>query len=466
MKKEQEMMNTARGADEMPAAKAAEGIRGAREGKLGAAPPSRDAFAALVMDCCLEYDRNRKLTYDPTEFEIADEATGVRMCLSNVYAQYCFVEESHRQDIIAQFTRVAFQTPKLPSSFSEAKDLLLPVIRNRWASDIAVLGKTPDDGADALSRRLTDNLAVGVVYDLPDTVLYIQTNDLKGWGVSEDAVFAAAIGNMRKHTEDRVLRGRSTSVIEDLGFWRLADYPRLFTAPKDDWFCSSRILVEDWIRSLPLKGQPVAMITHQGVLFVAGTEDAKSLVGMAELAKFMHGRSHRVSNVPIRLGPRGWETYQPPRNHPAFGPFRSLRSEEMTALYTQQLRTLQWRPGLDHFLSSCTPVAVAADRIDTRTVWARNADCLLPKTDWVSFASVDPNDKAKVHVMMPVPWDAVHTIVGHRMEISEFSPPRYRARGFPSEKELARLMKAATRGGFPLPWYGAAGAARRATEAD
>lgn len=42
-------------------------------------------------------------------------------------------------------------------------------------------------------------------------------------------------------------------------------------------------------------------------------------------------------------------------------------------------------------------------------------------------------------------------IAGHLMELAEFSPPRYRTRGFPSEEEVARLMKAAKKGGFPMP---------------
>lgn len=365
--------------------KMGEGMEGAAE-TPGAAMVGRDEFAALMMGHCRKKGRSMDLVYDPAKFEMTDQATGVHLSLSNAYAGYCLAPEGRRQEVLANYAEFFSKMPQLPRSFSEAEGRLFPVVKNRWACDMARLADAPR----ILSRRLTDNLAVAVAYDLPTAVVYLQEDTLKAWGISEDAVFAVAIGNMRKLMTDRIVRVQAMPVaefaavhgmtasqvweamrpfagpflpppdpgrdfirrisIQDLGFGRLSGYPGLFAERGDDWLCSSRILVEDWIRVLPVKGDLVAMVSHTGDLLVTGTDDPQSLMGMAELTKSRQGREDPVSNMPIRLAPKGWETYLPPPGHPARAAFQSLRSEEMLGLHTRQQGTFRGLTIVDGFV--------------------------------------------------------------------------------------------------------------------
>ena len=457
------------------------------------AQADRDAFATLLMGYCRKRDQRLDLVYDRKSFKIADKATGTQMALSNVYADYCAAEDDHRQDVLAQYTAFFSNIPELPSSFSEAEGRLFPVICNRWANDIRRLDNAEAGRPPAECRRLTDNLAVAVVYDTSTAAVDVSPDTLKRWGVNQEAAFATAIGNMQKLMTGRILNGQIASPaelaaqhglttsqvlglmhqipsqtvpptqphelepnfvskmsLEDLGFGLIEGYPGLFVASGDDWFCSSRILIESWIRLLPVKGEPVAMVICRGTLLVTGTEDSKSLQKMAELAERLHGHSHSASFIPIRLTSNGWNMYQPPRNHHAYNAFHSLRSREMQTLYSYQEGILQKLPISEHrFVSPCFLGSQKDACVDTISTWSRDVDTLLPKTDWVAFVSVVAANTMAA-IVPPVPWDAAQSIVGHRMELTEFSPPRYRTMGFPCEQEMARLEKAADRGRWKL----------------
>lgn len=460
------------------------------------AVPDRDSFAELFMDRCRKHDTSLTVEYDREQFAVKDEAKGVSMSLSNLFADYCSASEEHRHDVLATyvlaFIEMCTKVPEVPSSFSEAKARLFPVISNRWTNDIKRLENSQDGSAVHLSRQLSENLATMIAYDNITTVVYLTTDILGSWGVSEDEVYAAAAENMRKLMADRIRSGQALPLDEflsrnglkapdlagafrpfkdvsrqpaandapsgrfvtgvslsGLGFGRIASHPDPFAAPGDDWYSSSRILVEDWIRFLPVRGDPVAMVTHRGDLFVTGADDPESLRGMAELATSTNGRAHSVSNIPVRLTPEGWRTWLPPQGHPAHDAFMRLHAEEMATVYLQQQYVLLRLPGRRGFVASCFSPGRESTCVGTAAVWTKDTNPLLPKVDWVAFGIVDPANVELVHLSPSVPWDDVQSIVGHRMSLTEFSPPRYRATGFPSEEELARLYEVGRRAGFP-----------------
>lgn len=53
-------------------------------------------------------------------------------------------------------------------------------------------------------------------------------------------------------SSDRNYRFITRMSIQALGFDLVSGYPGLFAGSEGDWFCSSRLLIEDWIRMLPV----------------------------------------------------------------------------------------------------------------------------------------------------------------------------------------------------------------------
>ena len=244
--------------------------------------------------------------------------------------------------------------------------------------------------------------------------------------------------------------------LRDLGFAEYKACNGLFTQTEHDWFSPSRILLPEWIRTVPTEGDPIALIPHSGALFITGSNNVRGLQAMAKIANDLRENGHPVSSIPIRLTAGGWRTYQPEPSHPASSEFRELYSLEMERCYGDQQKALAER--FTGFVASCflleakgmkaTACAWAKGvsdgllpRTATLCLWAEGlSDVLLPRTDYVVFQAVSIEDGTSDIVPPFVPWDAVLDIVGHRMELTEYSPPRFRIRTFPSDDEIAQLV--------------------------
>ena len=441
----------------------------------------KDAFASMAIELCHNRDGSLNLIYDREHFAIKDKAKSFRMNLSNAFADYCHADEQHRGETLPHYIEAFFNKEPIPSTFAEARARLYPAIYNRWTDDIANLtNRTPK----VLTRRLTDNLNVEIVLDLPTSVHHLTANILAEWKVTEAEIFDTAYNNLRKGLSDRILREKQTPLNEfasahgltpatvasmmhpftaqtappmpsgwkksafvsalslgDLGFGVIDGCPGLFFALNDDWYSPSRLLIEDWIRMLPVKGDPVALVTHSGRLFVTGTEDKKALQRMASIATQLEECSHRVSNIPVRLTAQGWQMYQPERAHPAYESFHALRCKEQATCYLEQQQALKTNKE-NGFVASCLLASLENGSANTISVWTKDVNPLLPQTDLVTFVAVNMHSKAGEMVVPPIPWDTVQDIVGHRMELTQHSPPRYRVRGFPDPTEIVKLQEA------------------------
>lgn len=447
---------------------------------------SRDNFAEKVIEYCRESHQSLNPVYDQSKFTLKDEVNGIVISLHNVYSDYCAAEESQRQTLIAKYIEALPINFSFPQSFNEAKDQILPVLSNRWASDIALLENIQNGKAADISQRLTDNLVVRIVYDLPKTVAYLTTDILNKWSVSQETLFAVAIANLKKRftdcflhkkmmpladfasqngmtdmdvvgimhpfskqTEPLVLSSDSSNnfickiSLADIGFSEVSDCLGLFTASADDWFNPSHILVEDWIRMLPLKGEPVVLISTSDILFVTGADNTEALLYMTELGKRYGELSHSVSRIPILLTPHGWEMFQPAQDHPANSAIQSLLSMEMMPLYNHQVGIL--KRIRSEYVSACMLISEKDGSASTVSTWTKNVDLLLPKTDWLAFVSVNSIDFTGEIIVPPIPWNEVQAIVGYRMEPTELSPLRYRIKSFPSDQEITQLKKVAER---------------------
>ena len=452
----------------------------------------RQEFADMVMERWKAKDAEFDGTYNVEKFSITGNRTPCTLNLHNLHADYRRAFEEAKEELLNTSLDFFCNPPEMPKSFPDAADKLYPVIINRWIEDIQSLEISEVDERD-VTRPLTDNLAVALVCDYPTATVFVTQQSLSDWNVDENIAFCSAMANLQKLFQQRVMRGQRTSLSdfaaergvaeedvvaalhpfegalnrpvpqsedvesfmvgltwEDMGFGKTAQVDGLYVSVGDDWYSGARILIPEWIRMLPVDGDHVVMVTKQDFLFVTGSENEEGLRVMAEAIRDGGSVSHPVSNIPIRLTDDGWETYLPPSDHPTHEIFKVLHHREMGGIYARQQEAL-W--SIDSaFVSSYTAVKYQGmENCESYAVWTRGIEQILPRTDYIAFMSFDREKERVTTDAPPVPWADVQEIVGHLTEETDYSPPRYRTRSFPSDEELQRLNAAEERAGMSFP---------------
>lgn len=317
-------------------------------------------------------------------------------------------------------------------SFPQVKHLLYPLLANRWHADITESCIRHPSETSVIRRDLTDNITTHIAFNTPKMSMLITKEHLTKWNRSEEEVFEIAINNLRqiKHTSC------NNASWHNLGFVK-QEKMGLFCGTNKSLNDSSLVLIEDFIRLLPVKGDPIALVNTDGFLFVAGSDDPESLSALSRIEAVQYW----ISNIPIRLSSKGWTTYLPPKDHLAYANFKRKRAIEHAELYQCQRDALISAQNELHFASPCDLHQLEDETFDTCTTWTKNVDPLLPKTDWVKFIAHDDSRSRIGMYLPPTPWEAVQAVLGYRMKLTVYSPPRYQASGFPSDAELEQLKK-------------------------
>src|SRR5688572_5990327 len=166
-------------------------------------PPSREKFARLVMAGIRRAGEQRKIQFDSERFCLRPEADEVSvMNLSNVYAEFRTASKELRPKLLSNLVRNWFADRRLlPTSFADVHPDLLPTVRSRTFFEFATLQLKLEGGAGAAEypqQVLADHLAIGLVYDLPESMRTIVAADLENWGVSFYEALEAACVNLRQ----------------------------------------------------------------------------------------------------------------------------------------------------------------------------------------------------------------------------------------------------------------------------
>ena len=443
------------------------------------------AFAQLFMARAREKFGITDLVYDQDKGVIHNHTGDRTMGLHNIHAFYHTAKADARESVLDTYAQLWLADHRLPSTFAEAMDRIFPVILNRGMHQVGEMASADKDALPILTFPLTDDLIVAIVVDEPTCCIRLTIETPADWGVDADTIFGTALQNLRQSLLSRIMvKGVLTPIeefsaqsgfdvaqllammhpitgqspapqadlkegtlvtqltIADLGFSECDDYPGVYSNNSDDWYSPSRILLPVWIQVLGVKGDPVAMVTHGGYLLVTGADDAAGLMGLAELARQRESMGHPVSNIPIRLTADGWRTYQPAPAHPAYTALHDLHSIEVVRCYHFQ-RQILFSMG-QGFVADCMMTGNKG-AAKTLCTWTKEVgETLLPKTDFVVLASLDRATNQVRVFMPPVPWADVIAIVGHRMEATDYWPPRFRVRSFPSDHELAQLATRAS----------------------
>jgi hypothetical protein len=270
-------------------------------------------------------------------------------------------------------------------------------------------------------QMLGEDLGLGLVYDMPDSMKPISNRELDLWGVTFYEALEAARDNLRQ------VRPRIVGPKEGEGVY-------VFTT--NDGYDSSRLILLDLIRQFQVKGDTIAMAPGREMLIVAGSEDVPGLEAMVALAKRAFQQPRTVSGVAIRLDGDEWVKWMPETGHPLLREFQLLQMQSLGQDYAEQkelLEKLYEKRGEDVLVSSFSVMEHkhTGQRVNY-CIWTVGTTSLLPRTEYVIFGG-----EGRETVMAP--WEKVTQIVGHLMTPTGMYPERRRVEDFPTADQLAAM---------------------------
>ena len=387
--------------------------------------PSHDEFAQLVITRLRETGMTGEFSYDAVEFQIvmAGETKSI-LFLGNAYREYCSCSNKHRPNSLQRFVRGWLDAHKPPpDEYADIKPDILPAVRSRSFFESARLRMVigGDDDTFLQYQTIGDDLGVGLVYDMPDSMRPISNKDIEQWGVTFYNALEAARDNLRQ------LPPRIVGPKEGEGVY-------VFTT--NDSYDSSRLILLDLIRQFQVKGDYIAMAPGREMLIVAGSEDTPGLEAMVALAKKSFEQPRMVSGVALRLVGDEWVSWMPEAAHPLYDEFRGLRIQSFGHDYAEQkelLDELHEKTGEDVFVASYSVMQHkdTGHRI-SYCVWTKGTVSLLPQAERIVLGGDD-----QPPVMAP--WENVAEIVGDLMTPMGMYPERYRVEGFPTAAQLVAM---------------------------
>jgi hypothetical protein len=287
-----------------------------------------------------------------------------------------------RRARVDRFVAGILRTPGLPTAWPEVGPLLRPVLR----------GVTPAGVGAPIRRPVLPFLAEFVVLDQPDSMTYVDADQLIAWGVQPDEVFTTARGNL----SGAVLRG-------------VAPEPVVVQFVDDgDAYWTSHLLLEGWLAGLAeqVGGVPVAFAPERGTLLVTA-DGSRHLPGLFAQAEKVFDSSPRAITPMAYVSDEHGRTipYVAPPGHPMRECVERARAVLAVREYGRQARLLERAAELR-----------LVDNTQTRATWVRDEPALLPEADEVLIgATVTPWAEVKPHLTL----------------IPGLDPPRWQGESWP-----------------------------------
>ncbi|MCE9556350.1 MAG: hypothetical protein K8T91_23625 [Planctomycetes bacterium] len=383
-------------------------------------PPSPEAFANLFMAELLRH--GLASTFDPANFYLRAADSQV-INLGNFYKEHCLLPKEQRKDHIRKsVTACLVAQQDLPEEFEDAKpDLRIKL----WCRatieklDLERMIEANKKGVDLPLQSVGEHLYATVVYDFPNSVRSVSSEEVSKWGVTPYEAMEVAKQNLAE---------------DNFAFANIGD--RLYAAVTGDSYDASRLLLVDLIRSLKVDGDHVAMVPSRESLFITGSDDDEGISMMLDLAEKAVENPRPILFMPLRLTGDTWMDWMPDKSHPLFSRFQLLEMKHVLPEYEEQkklLDALHEKQGVDLFVASTIVVQKVDDSLFSYCVWSKGVNTLLPKTQKVVFFEDGKN------MVAAGDWDKVVGIVGHLMEETDYYPPRFRVREFPTEEQLAAI---------------------------
>lgn len=342
--------------------------------------------------------------------------------LGNRFGTFSTSDDSQEQEAllveIAEGILDIQARPVPPESWEAAAGDLRVRLRPRTFSTVTRLrfGLEGFEGpfTDGPSQRVSEDLLLELVLDMPRSIMSLSKEQLHKWGVSEAEAFATAIANLERSAPlpfDRVATG-------------------VYAAQVGDCYDSGRLVLTEQIRDLPLVGDAVVLPANRDTLLIAGEHDAAGLSILLDVAMQCANQPRLDTLQPVVLREDGYEDWWPADSHPLAAAWGELAVRNRGSAYAELKELLEatWqRDAIDRFIPSFGAVQIdESTRPLSYSVWAP-VDGVLPEADLVNVVSPDERQ-----VAVFIPWEKLVQIAGATLvREADLWPPLYRTRGAP-----------------------------------
>lgn len=383
--------------------------------KLFGGDPSEEEFASMVADALADIGIPGPFEYDADDFAIVGEGRR-RVYLANMYRDYCRAPKAEREGLFAHYIQAHLSA--VPETFEEVRRDLYPVIRHRiyFAASKLQVAELSDESHDVVQWPLGEHLVSALAYDSDYATAILPRRDFDKWGVGVDDAREIALRN---------LRDRSTEP------WTQIE-PGLYASPWADNYDGARLLLHDVVHRASVMGRHVAIHPNRNVVLLTGSDDVEAVLRAMAIAREVADEDRRVSLIPIVLEDGEWSVFQP-EDERIIGALDEVRVQELGDIYAQQQEVLQRALGDDVFVASYQGVQSEDGSVWSYSVLVEGVnDSLLPQTDRVALVRGE-------ETLGIADWNRVHEVMGPRFEPTDYWPPRWRVRAFPSDDEIGRM---------------------------
>lgn len=397
-----------------------------------------DDFAQLTTAHLRSRGMAKGIHYDPKRFCLVVEGErGVwRFCFLNHAFNEFNAAPRHEQDKVLARRLWSLLDKSAAPPTEEVLKSVLPRLRDPTYHAVLErqLAAQVEDAAErellkVPHRALNDELEVNAVFDLPTSAMDVTAARLFSWGMTLAELEVVALKNLRERSKEP-FRQVAT------GLW---------AAPWGDGHDASRLLLDDLIAKLAVKGEQVVMIPAATVLMVAGSEDDNALTQMTEVARDAVQDPRSISGVTFKRGPDGWRPWLPAHGSPAYDKLYFLALQSHANGYTQQKELLDaWyeHTGEKQFVARFSAFRTDTGEIYTCTPWTEGVDGLLPRTDRIDFVRLINEDEGESQAKVwPAKFEVALELVGRLMVRTKDKPERWKTTGFPTDDELTELTR-------------------------
>ncbi len=398
-------------------------------------PLSPHKYAAAMLDELKRQGDQREWRYDEPNFRLLSASErGPKgqprvWNLGSFYEEYKATPHKERKKHFAKMVERILAIPNdAPTDFEDVRDHLRPKLWVRASLEKARLQgrldwQTDHDCTNA-PIEVGSHLRGGLVYDMPTSVMSLNADHLKEWGVSFYEAYEIACSNL-------TATGASVAPIGD----------GLYVFISGDSYDSTRILAHQILERLEVKGRRIAMAPSRDLLLVTGEDDEKALEAMLEVATKSEDAPLPMSPVPVVWDDDRWVDWVPPKGHRLRLKFAAVERKFLWREYDGQkklLDALYQKSKIDRFVASYT---VAEHQVSgeqfSYAVWTEGVETLLPTCDRIVFAQKPPQgEPASQPIMWWADWGDVQRVLSSRMNDAGLYPARFLVDWFPSPDEL------------------------------
>ncbi|MDR3109717.1 MAG: hypothetical protein LBU65_08525 [Planctomycetaceae bacterium] len=393
----------------------------------------REEFAKKIIDLVRRSQPTMDITYDADNYMVKCNGTyKQQLFLRNGLYEYANANGDSREDIVKRWASHFINARMLPEDFEDVKPDLLPAIHLRTFHDFMSLYPQHSELHPNLEfpyEILAEHFAVGLSYDMHDTVAMVPPELMNGWEITFYEGMEIAKENLAEKGfsyEQLEVTNPNTGAVS-----------RMYIVPNSDGYEAARLLLTTTVRKLEVNGDPIAMILAANSLMITGSEDTSCVACMLMNAvEAGNGFPRQLAPMLLRLNEADqWEVWLPPTDSPCYTLAKQIQITAYFRPYAEQ------RLLINSFNERTYQPKIEIAEYRVRQGNAQNCDeycCikpdtrqLIPRTDYVVFG--DYNEKQTPPVSEFVEREKAFGLLTDYIKETDYYPVLYQLEPIPTE---------------------------------